>query len=131
MSDKLVFDLTPAAQPVELDGESYVLTEASSSAAAMYRNAISRATKLGPDGKPVSFGDGFAEADLILLSLCIFKTGNNGSRSAVPIDQVRHWPERVVSQLVDCCQKMSGLGLYGKNPKVEEEQAKNSSTATG
>lgn len=64
-------DLPPTETVVKYRGEEFVLTEASADAATKYKNASMKAAKMD-DAKVVGV-DGLADADPLLVSLCLFK----------------------------------------------------------
>lgn len=106
-------DLTPREDTFTLYGKEYVLREASADAACKYRNAIIRGAKFS-DGK-ISGADGLADAEPLLVSLCLFEKTDKGDR-AVPINVVRGWPNRVQKPLFDRIKEISEL--------VEEDDEK-------
>lgn len=114
MSEELNFDdLAPIEIPVKVGGKAYLLREASGDAACKWRNALLKATRLGPEGKPVSI-DGMADTEPLLISLCLFETADNGdgSRTAtkpVSIATIRSWPARVQAKLFAKCKDISAL----------------------
>jgi hypothetical protein len=94
------FDLTPVETIVRLNDKEYVLREASGGAAAAWRNAMLKATKLGPDGKPTQI-DGLPEADYLLLSMCLFrKTDTDVGEVPVSLLDVKRLPNRVSRPLI-------------------------------
>lgn len=118
--DEISFDdLTLREVPVRLGGTRYLLREASGGAACGYRNAVLRATKLGPDGKPASF-EGLADAEPVLVAGCLFEETPAGPRP-VPLATVRGWPAKVVKRLFLEAQKLSELD---ERQTAEELQAR-------
>lgn len=119
MSDELNFDLAPQQLPVTLANDpalkgktrKCVLREASEDAACRYRNALLRATKLGPDGKPASI-DGMADADPILVHGCLFEEYEQGGETKYrpfTLKQVQDMPARVVQALCAKAKEMSKI----------------------
>ena len=105
------FDLSVREVPVGILGKRYLLREASEGAAARYRNAMLKATKLGPDGKPISL-DGMADAAPLLVSLCLFEVYEHQGVSKdrpVLLSTVVSWPSRVVKPLFEKAKEISEL----------------------
>lgn len=103
------FDLTPKEIPVSLGGKSHALREASGGAAAAWRNAMLKATKLGPEGKPTSI-DGLPEADYLLLSMCLFqKSDTDVGEVNVGLARVKSYPNRVSKPLIQWIKDNSEL----------------------
>lgn len=131
MADEFDFgDLAPIEVPCTIGGKKYTLREASGDAACKYRNALLKATKLGTDGKPTSI-DGMADAEPLLVSLCLFTAEN----TAVPVQVVRSWPQRIQKRLFDEAKRISQLderdtpaSIEEKILKLQEERAKLLST---
>lgn len=107
--DPLVFnDLEPAAVPVVLGAHTYTLCEASTDAAAKYKAAQLRGAKTGKGRLQPSY-DSIAEANLLILGLCLFDTAG----SAVGTDFVRRLPARVTEPLFDRLKLLSPRLLGG------------------
>lgn len=107
-TDELNFDLTPVEVPVTIGGKAYVLREASEAAACTWKNtAISKARVR--DGKVESLGN-LADQQPLLVSLCLFESGEPGKEKPVSLQTVKSWPSRVVSALFDRAKAMSKLG---------------------
>lgn len=103
------FDLTPVETTVKLGGKDYVLREASGGAASAWRNAMLKATKLGPEGKPTSI-DGLPEADYLLLSMCLFqKSDTDVGEVNVGLNKVKSYPHRVSKPLIQWIKDNSEL----------------------
>jgi hypothetical protein len=124
-------DLTPSEVAVTLQGQAYILREASAEAARQYRNAIIRSSKLGGEGKKVRVTsvDGVADVEPLLVSLCLFKTVGE-LRQAVPLPTILQWKSRVVKALFERIKQLSDLD---EKDDSEEGSAKNlpSATTTG
>lgn len=103
--EELKFTLSRIEIPVEIDGEQYVLREASGETAATWRNAIMRCAVIGPDGKPTGVRD-LADTELLLVSLCLFHVG---SGNAVGLDFVRSLPNRVCRALFAKVREISDI----------------------
>jgi hypothetical protein len=130
MSDPLVFDdLEPRCERFAMGGEQYVLREPTESAAVRYRNALAKATKFGPDGKPVGIGD-IASADPVLLSDCLFRVTDRGEQQ-VSTDEILKWTARRVKPLLARLKEMGELeekdtpeSLGEKIDRLKEQRAK-------
>lgn len=114
----------PITIPVTINGEKYELREASGAAATEYTNGVVACTTLGSDGKPISVR-GIASLQPVLVSRCLFKIGQDGSRTPVPPNVIEAWPQRVRKGLFERLEKISDL----ETPEVGE-QAKNDSSGT-
>lgn len=105
-------DLEPVEVPVTLRGKKYRLKEANTDAAVKYRNKIVSSAKLGENGKPVLL-DGAAEAEPLLVSLCLFEviqTGQHkGKLAPVSLGFVKGLPPRTTAELFQRAKKISGL----------------------
>jgi len=67
-------DITFQEVPVQIGDKNYTLREATGDAACLYRNAMLRCTKLGPEGKPETVV-GMGDVEPYLVSLCLFNEG--------------------------------------------------------
>lgn len=122
-AEPIVFDdLTLHEEKVMLGKDEYVLREASGEAATIYRNAMLKATKLGENGKPESL-DGFADAEPLLVSLCLFKREGVGFGS-VSVNVVKSWPSRVQKKLFERAKEISDLDETDDIDKLREQRAK-------
>lgn len=122
--DTLNFDdLTPIALPVRVKGKDYLLREATGDAVAKWRNAQLRATRLGGDGKPASI-DGLADAEPLLVSLCLFEVGQGGKELPVSVQTVRSWPGRITSALFARAKEISELEEKEDRGSLERRIAK-------
>lgn len=110
MSDPLVFsDLSPASRPVTLAGRDHVLREATAAAAAKFKGAQLRGSTVGK-GKVLPNHDALAEANLLLLGLCLVDAETSQS---VGTDFVRGLPDRVADALLDALKALSPHLLAG------------------
>lgn len=115
--DELIFDsLVPLEVPVRIkmkDGtiRQFVLKEAHAEAARQFRNCATRAAKM-TDGR-VTGVDGIADAELLLVSLCIFRRDEkaDGTTMDVTISQgdIRTWKSKVVTTLFNRVKEISDL----------------------
>lgn len=120
MSQDLVFDLSFQEVPVVINGEEYVLREASAAAAKEYRNAALKSFKMGLEGRPESIiGDGLAGAEPLLVSLCLFKKGATNPVGSKFVDAL---PSRVVKPLFEKAKEISDLGEGEETVKDLEER---------
>jgi hypothetical protein len=128
MDPDLIFDTIDLQEvPVQIAGKHYTLREANGEAARRYRNALLRAAKLGPDGKPVSI-DGMADAEMILVNECLIdKSGRK-----TPIQVLGSWPASIIKKLFNKAYAMSDLkegeedtieGLKKRKERLEKELA--------
>ena len=96
---------------------------------------------LGEGGKPQGIR-GLADADSLLLSLCIYrliKDETEEKRIPIPHTTILTWPRKVVKALSDKVKKMSDMDVDDETKTLEErlavleERAKNvpSDTLTG
>lgn len=113
-------DLSPIEIPVSIKNTPYILREAGAGAAVAYENARLKAAKMN-DGKLSGF-DGMFDADLILLSMCLFQvdkgTGqiitDNGVPRSTPVQTIRGWLDRVYKPLL--------VRLKAISPSLEEKE---------
>jgi hypothetical protein len=122
-------DLAPVEETVTYQGKTYAVREASSDAAAKWRNALSKSTKI-QDGKLVGM-DSIADCDPLLVSLCLYYADESGKvplkdgapdpTRLVGLPSVRALPERVVKRLHAWITERSDFG---------GTEAKNSQSAT-
>lgn len=111
--EALVFEsLEPIEIPVKIAGKDYVLREAGEAFASKYQNALMRSTKVveGADGNKSATVDGISDTESLLVSLCLFEVGANGSKTNVNINTIKTWPHRVVKPLFQKAEEISGLG---------------------
>lgn len=115
-----IADLEPQAFGFDYRGKAYVLREVNAGGAARYRNAMLKATKLGPDGKVVGF-DGLASTELYLVALCLFEQVD-GKERPVSQAEVETWQPHVVAKLYAEAKRISRLD--------ESDDSKNGRSAT-
>jgi hypothetical protein len=109
-------DLSPVEIPdIQIGDRKYTLREASGDAGCKFRNQRIKATKLGPDGKPIGI-DGFADADPHLLSRCLFEQTERGLMP-VPVLTILGWKDRIQVALTKTLKQISNLD----EPETEEE----------
>ena len=123
-------DLAPIEERVSIGGKKYILREATGDAGCKYRNSLLKATKLGPDGKPVSI-EGMADSEPLLVSLCLFELyeqkGSNGvsetKERPTPLIVVRSWPARVQKALFERAKEISDLDEKETLPVLQKRLA--------
>lgn len=127
--EKMVFnDLAPVEVEVEIERDQYVLREPSEGAAVKYRNAALRAARM-VDGK-VTGMDGLADAEPLLVSLCLFKTNGNGARVPVSLDFVMSLKPKVVRALYERVKQIGGMDDEGDPKKSPANSTPSSGSAT-
>lgn len=100
-------DLSPVEVKVTLNGQPHVLVEPSEHAVTKWRGVAISAAKLS-DGKVSGIGSSMADAEPLLVSLCLFHITESG-RIPVPEAVVRGWPHRVVDTLFKRIKQIGGL----------------------
>jgi hypothetical protein len=100
-------DLEPKSVSYKIGGKPYQLREASSAAAAKFRNASISGAKLA-DGKIVGIGN-VGDVEPLLVSLCLFQLGTDGVWATVPLDTIKSWPARIVKPLFEMAKEISQL----------------------
>lgn len=135
MSDELNFDdLAPIEIPVSVARKKYVLREASGGASVIWRDAVGRAVKIGPEGKPAGI-DGMASTEPLLISQCLYVPDESGKirlqpngdpdqRYLVPIQTIRSWQARVQNKLFEKIKEISDLDNKETEKTLEEKMAK-------
>lgn len=98
-------DLTPIEVTVQIGSIRYTLREATSEAAARYRNHVMASTTFGSDGKPTGVR-GLGDLQPLLVHLCLFIEGTDNH---VPLDMVKGWPERIVKPIFERAKEISEL----------------------
>lgn len=113
-------------EPVEIDGTQFLLKEASGAAVAQFRNhTISKARMR--DGEVVGIDGGVADAESLLVSLCLYQLQDGKEVAAVPLASVRAWPSRITSALFKRIKEVSGMDEDAATPeklKAEMEKLK-------
>ncbi len=109
-------NLTVAEIPVRILGRRYILREASGEAYVKYRSA--HKVEFNDSGKAVSV-KGEADADMLLVSLCLCNTVNdegekvlldkNGDPQTVNIRIIKSWPNKVRRTLLERIKAISSL----------------------
>lgn len=106
MSDVLEFSLSKIELPVKIDGDDYVLVEASAEAAKKFKDHVIASTKF-EKGKPSGVKD-LAASETLLLSECLFKV-DGVNRSQVHTSTLLNWPNRVTNALFEKAKRISAL----------------------
>lgn len=115
--------LVPAEEPVKFRGKQYVLREADADAVRRYRNAIFKCTRTGDNGR-ISAGEGLADTEPLLVSLCLFEVTDKGEKP-VSLPTVLSWPGHVVKAIFEKAKEISRL-----NELPDKEQEKNVSSGS-
>ena len=77
---------------------------------------------MGEKGNPEQIiNDGLAEAEPLLVSLCLRQKLDDGVTRPVTLDIVLSWPNRVIKPLFEKCKEISDLG---EGPEGVEEMVK-------
>lgn len=123
MSDNFDFsDLTPVTKAVKnLGKRNYLLHEASTDAAKKYKNCQYASAKYG-DGKLERI-EGRADADPLLLSLCITYDDGDEKGRLVPLNIINQWPERVTKPMIEWIKDHSDLDDKEDPLKVSLQKA--------
>lgn len=124
-----VDDITLYEVHFNVGDKTYILREASGGAVIKYRNKLLQGAKIGPDGKPTAIGVEMADAEPLLVSLCVFETiedkdrlkvgdsdylphirlDKSGKPINVTMDVVTSWPHRLQRRLFDKIKEVSEL----------------------
>lgn len=115
-------DLVPVTKLVKnLGKRDYLLHEASTEAAKQYKNKQFASAKYG-DGKLERI-EGRADADPLLLSLCITYADGDEKGSLVPLRVISQWPERVTKPMIEWVKEHSDLDDAEDPLKVSLQKA--------
>lgn len=110
---ELNFDsIAPIEIKVTIEGEKYILQEASGEVATKYTNARLGKIKFN-DGKPNSF-QGLADIEPYLVSMCLFRLdfgadGEEIKRTPVTVAKIQSWPSRIQTKLFEEAKRISEL----------------------
>lgn len=109
MADELMDlgDLAPVEISCKIGGKPYLLREADAAGAAKYRNYMMACTRM-TDGKVTGVKD-LADAEVLLVSLCLFHCDDKGMWVTVPAATLKSWPARVLKPLFDKAKEISQL----------------------
>lgn len=100
--------LEPAQVAYTIDKKHYTLKEASESTQAKYKSLASKGATL-QDGK-VTVGTHIGELGTFLVSQCLWECDDAGCPSKpVAESTIKNWPGRIVKQLADKAEEISGL----------------------
>lgn len=119
---KKTYSTTFDFEEIEIDGKPYVLREPSGDAATKWRNTTTSGARLA-DGKVVGLS-GIADADPLLVSLCLFECYENRGQTMerpVTLLQVRSWPDRIQKELAEAAKRLGNL--VEKTPSEGEQSA--------
>lgn len=109
MSDNETIDfgsLAPIQVEVSMNGEEFILQEASGAVAKKFQNARLSKIKF-VDGKPSSLSE-VGDIEPYLVSLCLFRKSDKGLTS-VKQSEVESWPYRIQEKLFLKAKQISGL----------------------
>jgi len=132
----------PREEDVTIGGASYILREASGGTASKHKDATFKAVKVNNQTQTSTFG-GIADADLVLLSECLY---DKVTKAPISLSTVRALPNRISEPLVKYLKEISGmeaaetkesltkqrddaavkLAKLNGQPEGEEDSAKNS-----
>lgn len=115
-------DLTPVEIPFSYQNKPYLLCEATEAVAVAYKNKLTRAVKLGPDGKPTSVED-IASVEPFLVGGCVYTVKSDGTKDKqVGESAVQQWSYRLTSRLYAKAQEISNLevGADSKDALVRQ-----------
>jgi hypothetical protein len=121
-------DLQPIEIAFPIQGKPYVLREASGDAVTKHRSVMLRALKMGANGRPVGIDASAADAEALLVSLCLYdadeqghlrldKNGNPDGRYMVSIPRVKAWPARVQKALFNKIREISDMDESKDSPE--------------
>lgn len=95
----------PKEEDVTIGTASYILREASGGAASKHKDATFKAVKVNNQTQTSTFG-GIADADLVLLSECLF---DKATKVPVLLATVRALPNRISEPMVKHLKEISGM----------------------
>lgn len=109
------FDLLPQEVPVTLGKDKYILREAMGDAAVQYTNACIGSQRMDEEGNKRIVG--IADAEPLLVSLCLFRLDTQGNVEKdragrdkhVELSLVRSWPAKVQRKLYETAKEISCL----------------------
>ena len=126
--EELNFDLAPIEIPVTILKKKFILREASGDAACKYRNLQLRSTKMTGSsdnkGLQITSIDGIADAEPLLVSMCLFAVSDEGVVSPKSVSEqfVRTLPSKYVTKLFEKVQEISGLKEELETEEVLNQQ---------
>ena len=101
--------LTPAFEEVLIDGESFIITEASEDSVVQHRNVSSSAARY--EGGKIVRMEGLHDAEPILAGMNIYlkKDWDKKGEPAQPqgVDVVRGWPSRIVTAIYETVRRLT------------------------
>ena len=110
-----------------IGGVRYTLREASGAAACAYQNIVMSSTLFSPEGKPKGVVSGIADAELVLLAACMYKT-DDPTQTPLPLSVVKGWPSRVTTPLAAEAKLLSGLEVSAKKDADKTKNGQGSTT---
>jgi len=117
-------DVAPIEVPVKRRGLSYLLCECDEGGAVKYRAASMRGVRLveTEDGQEVVMGDGQAESEPLLVSLCLYQIYPDGRRRQVSLSEIKTWRPDEVKQLHERAKAISNLSEDTDDPEKLRKQ---------
>lgn len=104
----------PKEELIPIGETTYILREASSGASSEHKDATFKAVRVNNQTNTSTFA-GIADADLILLSRCLFEDKTPADKPdrrmlmPVPLPTIRAWPNRITEPLVKYLKQISGM----------------------
>ena len=129
MSSPLKFNTKAQQQEVEIDGDMYVLKEASAQAATEFQNKALENfdMEIDEEGKTrtkISGSGSLADQAPFLLSKCLYKRNEEGTLTRVELALIKSWPNRIIKPLYELARDMSDLGEEESLEGLRKEQKK-------
>jgi hypothetical protein len=102
--------LRPAEERFTIERRAFIIKAGTAGAVAQYRDM--QFSKARMEGGEIKAMEGLNESDLFLLSLCLFEEYNDNGQTklrAVPLVELRTWPNNVTTPLIDWVKDHSHL----------------------
>lgn len=127
--DNFDFSIAPRTYPVKINGEDFVLREATDDAKIKYLDAVRATPTFDTKGKVTGFSTSNTfTGEGILLAECLCKTLDGGVLMPhFSLAAIRKWPSRITDKLVAKIKEMSEMDKTDK----EERDAVKKELATG
>lgn len=119
----LSFSTTKVEKSVEIDGDQYLLREASGKTAVDYQNSALNGVTFGADGKPIRMV-GQASVQILLVGQCLYKVLPSGGAAANPVGEKwveANLPAKVLKALFKEAKDISALGEDQTEESVRAE----------
>lgn len=122
----LSFSTTKIEKSVEIDGDQYVLREASGKTAVDYQNLALNGVTFGADGKPTRMV-GQASVQILLVGQCLYAILPSGDVAKNPVGE--KWveatlPAKVLKALFKEAKEISALGEEQTEESIQAEITK-------